>query len=324
MVVRNFICEHCETVFAKDAPPSRVYKYCSPECTSQFQKTRKRKRTRITKFCETCGKQFETFPNQVKKGKGRFCSKTCSKTGKNNIFWSGGPIPVVCTFCDKEFEIIKSQFICSNTKQFFCSQGCFHDWLRIDPSNVPAFKNGGGSYWECNNCGKQFWHQGKTERRFCCHKCCTDYYSGEQNPNWSKKISQCEWCETEFEHHPSVKRRFCSHECHEAYQQEDPANNPTWKGGVTPELELARARMVYKHWQKAVFERDNWECKICGKHGGGLHAHHLYSFREFPHLRYSIPNGHTLCKSCHMKLNRHEDDYLRSVGLDPQKPPLFF
>ena len=316
MPLEQIVCSFCRKEFVAKTQNKR--KYCSHRCYANSRKNS------IKRNCKTCGNEFVAKLNQAKKGKGQFCSRRCSRLGKNNPSWNGGSVLVNCARCGKEIERNRSMYTKNKTGKHYCSQDCFKNWLRDNPANSPAFKNGGGCNWECENCEQQFWRAGRKKYRFCSRKCTVEYMIGEKNPGWKRTVSICKWCGEQYEHLPSVKRRFCSHKCHEAHQQADPANNPVWKGGITPELNLARARMIYKHWQKAVFERDNWECRQCGKHGGELHAHHLYSFREFPHLRYNINNGHTLCPECHMKLNSHdrEIDYLLSIGLDPNQPPL--
>jgi len=74
-----------------------------------------------------------------------------------------------------------------------------------------------------------------------------------------------------------------------------------WKGGITPKILLIREGNDYKRWRTAVFERDNYTCQICGKHGGKLNAHHIKSFSLFPKLRFDVSNGITLCEKCHIK-----------------------
>ena len=44
----------------------------------------------IERICENCGKTFKVWECIIKNGKGRFCSKSCSQTGKNNTSWKGG------------------------------------------------------------------------------------------------------------------------------------------------------------------------------------------------------------------------------------------
>jgi len=77
-----------------------------------------------------------------------------------------------------------------------------------------------------------------------------------------------------------------------------------WKGGK-PWRRFRDAR--YAEWRSAVLERDNYTCQRCSrqcrKHERGLAAHHIQSFAEVPDLRYVVPNGITLCGSCHMVLH---------------------
>ena len=74
-----------------------------------------------------------------------------------------------------------------------------------------------------------------------------------------------------------------------------------WQGGITPITERARRTIEFRLWRDAIFARDNWTCRGCGRRGGGLHPHHIKSFAKYPELRFDIDNGKTLCEDCHKK-----------------------
>lgn len=76
-------------------------------------------------------------------------------------------------------------------------------------------------------------------------------------------------------------------------------NSHKWNGGATEEQKLLRKRFEYVIWRTSVYDRDNYTCQCCGKHGGRLNAHHINSFANYPELRYEIDNGITLCVECH-------------------------
>lgn len=60
----------------------------------------------------------------------------------------------------------------------------------------------------------------------------------------------------------------------------------------------------YIKWRKAVYERDDYTCQICGKRGGTLNAHHIKHFAKNKDLRTDINNGITLCEDCHKAIHR--------------------
>ena len=74
-------------------------------------------------------------------------------------------------------------------------------------------------------------------------------------------------------------------------------------------------------WRKAVFERDDYTCQMCGKRSGNginviLHPHHIKRFADYPELRFDVNNGITLCKECHSKVTRHEEYYEKVFFVD--------
>lgn len=94
-------------------------------------------------------------------------------------------------------------------------------------------------------------------------------------------------------------RNFCGRRCYE--QSMKGHRNPRWKGGITSENHRLRNSPRYKHWRRAVFERDNYTCVWCGQRGGSLHADHIQQFASHPTLRFVVSNGRTLCVKCHKK-----------------------
>lgn len=66
-----------------------------------------------------------------------------------------------------------------------------------------------------------------------------------------------------------------------------------------------RQNSEYNYWRKAVYKRDDYRCLDCGARGSEngkkviLNADHIYSWKDYPRMRYEMMNGQTLCKSCH-------------------------
>lgn len=73
--------------------------------------------------------------------------------------------------------------------------------------------------------------------------------------------------------------------------------NINWKGGITSKNELQRTKFI-QTMQRAVFERDNYKCVLCGR-GGYLQVDHIQKWSEYPNLRFSMDNCRTLCMDCH-------------------------
>jgi hypothetical protein len=71
-----------------------------------------------------------------------------------------------------------------------------------------------------------------------------------------------------------------------------------WKGGIQ-KIKRPRETLEYKNWRGAVFEHDDYRCFDCGQKGGKLNADHIYSWTNYPRLRFMVENGRTLCEECH-------------------------
>ena len=94
--------------------------------------------------------------------------------------------------------------------------------------------------------------------------------------------------------------------------------NPNWRGGKT-EISLAiRSSAPYISWRKAVFQRDDYTCVLCGarRNAGDrvvVHADHIiplsvlinqYHIETIEDARqcaelWDTSNGRTLCVKCH-------------------------
>ena len=80
------------------------------------------------------------------------------------------------------------------------------------------------------------------------------------------------------------------------------AKHPNWNPKRTKEFRIKfRKTTEHRQWLKAVYEKDNYTCQLCGyDKGGTLNAHHLFSYADYEGLRQEVSNGVTLCKPCHV------------------------
>jgi len=78
-------------------------------------------------------------------------------------------------------------------------------------------------------------------------------------------------------------------------------DNPNWRGG-TSKRDWKSTR--YKEFLRQVWANAEGYCQDCGTHntlGIEMHAHHLQTWIDAPHLRYDPSNAILLCEECHYK-----------------------
>ena len=72
----------------------------------------------IGRLCEVCGEPFFTWPSEIKKGWGRYCSQRCKKIAQHTS------VITRCAYCGVEFEVWLSRAKQSKSGELFCSLEC--------------------------------------------------------------------------------------------------------------------------------------------------------------------------------------------------------
>lgn len=69
-------------------------------------------------------------------------------------------------------------------------------------------------------------------------------------------------------------------------------------------------KKLYDKWRRTVRKRDGYKCQwsFCNCRTD-LETHHILEWSSFPHLRYSVNNGITLCKTHHKMIKGKEVSY---------------
>ena len=214
----------------------------------------------------------------------------------------------ICKYCDKEF--IDHKYNHSRPRKY-CSKEC------MNKAMVGVKKEGKWSYHICEHCGVEFERPKckKKPNKYCSRQCHFDAKKKKAAP----EERTCVVCGKVYKRYRFERKlKYCSQECRRADGWGSKSNQP-----FPQDVRLHR---FYDQWRKAVYKRDNYTCQECGynrKAGANygkrrcFHAHHIKSFAEIieeygiDNLTdaleckelWSIDNGKTLCKSCHMKLH---------------------
>lgn len=83
--------------------------------------------SKIVVKCQQCGKEFETWENWIKRGGGKFCSRSCSaksRTGNRNSKYNG-TIIIHCKMCNEEIKTSPGK------RRVFCSRECKDKWQSV-------------------------------------------------------------------------------------------------------------------------------------------------------------------------------------------------
>ena len=97
-------------------------------------------------------------------------------------------------------------------------------------------------------------------------------------------------------------------------------------------------KLIRKEFREAVFERDRYTCRLCGRAGYdknaevkgkglALDSHHIVDRSELPGGGYVVSNGISLCEADHLKAEKyhisggkewepgmHPDDLYQIIG----------
>jgi endogenous inhibitor of DNA gyrase (YacG/DUF329 family) len=259
--------------------------------------------------CKTCGVQFirDVFPADHKEGRTmEYCSRKCYQDARPKRS------KIICQFCKKVIDKPMHQ------RTIFCSKNCQLEASKVQRKRV------------CEQCRKIFYVKNEgVKGRFCSHKCMGIAYRGE------RIRYNCETCGKPVEKPIIHAGKFCSIKCAKVHLRKDPivyicqeCGNQYYKIGskgrgekycsqvCSGKANIAKPNPFYHKnyrgpaWHKIarnIRERDNYECKICGKIGTDktIDVHHIISFRLFG-SDYSSANDPknliSLCRSCHSKV----------------------
>ena len=259
----------------------------------------------IKKKCSYCGKKFQTYQSEIKKGGGKYCSRTCWKLDKKGISTN-------CLECGKEFTPYKSTIKKGGGK--YCSRSCYLKSLKTKkPHNfqnnnhvclwcgrkfhVPLNRerDGRGKYCSkkclklakdstitriCKGCGKKFSFP-KWQDKTCCSLSCNAKWKKIKNKEKNYVQKQCLQCGKKIDvlktRHAVERGKFCSRECYSKWMSINQVgeNSPGWKGGITPFYRSLRTLAIYRKWRTSVLERDQRQCVRCGKKNCLLQVDHI-------------------------------------------------
>jgi len=204
----------------------------------------------------------------------------------------GQRLITICGLCGKKVET-------SSSARKFCSRKCFEISHRTAKTST-----------NCKQCGKKFslivfsslGERIARKRTFCSRKC-SALWTAPQHPHtyWLGKKRSQETCQKMSQ---SLKGRKSWLKGKKGYTNNGSykvghigmagEDNPAWKDGMVAKE---------NHWRKAVFERDDYTCQLCGEKGNYLNAHHIKEQSLYPNLRFDLDNGQTLCRPCHQRLH---------------------
>lgn len=182
-----------------------------------------------------------------------------------DLFFEKKFVDVACNFCGKPKTINSSDY--NANKNYFCDLTCYVAWRKKNSSNRNNADVGKIEVF-CANCGTKKLVYKSVIIRHSLH--------------------------------------FCNKKCKGIWMSNNiiGSKSPLWMGGKTEKQKLIRGNSKMSAWRNSIFERDNYTCQFCGKHGGKLNAHHIVPVSIDCNKIYNINNGITLCVVCHKRAHR--------------------
>lgn len=117
----------------------------------------------VSRTCLQCGIEFYVKPFEVKRGRAKFCSRSCSNNSMRRASPSSNRIARVCLNCGTQFYVKPSAVVRDGGN--FCSRVCSLDKARHDARTSVALI--------CQHCGKEFEVRlsRASVRKHCSKKC---------------------------------------------------------------------------------------------------------------------------------------------------------
>lgn len=246
-------------------------------------------------------------------------------TGSGDSFWchiddapsSSTRVVAKCPCCGDERELYYHNII--QAGHTLCN-GCARRsdlsgqvFGRLTAIDVDHNDKSGRVAWVCEcECGetKTVWSEhlvsGETRSCGCLVRDIASSRKGATHPSWKggEITLICKQCGEEYSKPPSVSERsnFCSNKCWGRWMSDNwtGENNPGWNPNTTRDQRLrSRNYPEYRQYVKAVMERDDYTCCVCGKRGDKMQVHHLYSYSDYPEYQLNVDFGRTICEGEH-------------------------
>lgn len=306
---------HCRECGKEFRGGSNRYVYCSDKCSREYQRADKPPK----KACEYCGEIYE--PDPITAWKQRFCDEPCQRQWWQEKREEYGKVyTYTCENCGKEYETIFSN------RDTCCSRECGWELIskraQINKQCLickETFEGtqSGSDYCSdkcrairythiCIQCGDEF----KTDHAantLCSDECRRQRKREQYEQYKANKIDKiddrqftCKECNTKvIASYGDKRREFCSLKCNRKF------------GNRYRRMKKKANGKVQKISSSKVFDRDGWQCGICGKQ--------VDPDLEFPHpksvsLDHIVPlakgGTHTWgnVQCAHLECNRTKSD----------------
>ena len=120
----NYICLNCKKLFSTS---TKGRKYCNYNCYKKInfgKNAANWQGGQVKRICFTCGKIFYIDSNVIKRGYGKFCSRSCLRKRKYGKKPLAPKKELYCIICDKKFYEYVSHLLNEKNRGKCCSKEC--------------------------------------------------------------------------------------------------------------------------------------------------------------------------------------------------------